>query len=127
MPFASRIPTRYLIGVPAFYFAALGVIDIAADIWHHKLTPFNFTFNALLFLPLLWRHRAVLMSFGIIALLFSGLMVFALLQALMKYRNGLPTGDLSATFIGGPLFVLLTAAAATGLLLAGRRLANSTA
>lgn len=71
MSFFHRIQLKYLVLVPALFFASIGSIDIITDALNHKLTIGNTLFNAALFTPLALRHSLVYIVSGAIASLFA--------------------------------------------------------
>lgn len=108
MLFYGRISSKLLPFVPALYFALIGSYDIISDALQHKLSTTNFFFNALLIIPLFWRHRLVHIIFGILCSLFALYGFFVLFAWFLEYRDGAQFHNLFDTFIMGPIFFTLS-------------------
>lgn len=108
MPFYGRISPKLLPLVPALYFALIGSYDIISDALQLKLSAAGFIFNALLILPLFWRHRLVHIIFGILCSLFALYGFFFLFVCFLQYLDGAQFPHLFDTFIMGPIFIALT-------------------
>lgn len=122
MTFIRHIPLRYFSLIPAIYFAFIGAMDIGADMLEHKLTAFNFFFNLALFAPLLLPFRPVWIVCGFIACLFALYGSIALLMFLDQHLGGQHMRSVFATFVVGPIFVIITLLAGLSLIYAGNKM-----
>lgn len=119
MAFYHRIPVKYMRLVPAIFFALGGVIDIGADLWHHKLTTGGFLFNFMLLVPLLVNHRLVHLCCGMLFGALSLYLFFALFVYLNRYLNGSHFSHAFEMFTIGPLLASLSLICSLSLIYVG--------